>query len=118
MTEREFLIKFSDWFLVTKLERKGREDNFFVDDFLEEHHKEYFEVEFVKKDIEEIRNIYNDAMRTGNYEKGKELPDPKPSEPEKPLEFKGVPIKFDDVVKEEMDKLKPTITDILNKKIK
>ena len=37
---------------------------------------------------------------------------------EEPLTFKGVPIKFDDVVKEEMDKLKPTITDILNKNIK
>lgn len=81
-----------------------------IDDFLEYHHKEYFEVEFVKIEdeeiyakrippveftLEQIRDTYNEVMKTIKYEKGKELPDPRPSEPEPPLEFKGVPIVWD-----------------------
>jgi hypothetical protein len=80
MTEKDFLDNFIDFSL-----RNGYGSAYnqreIVDKFLETFHKEYFEVEFVKKDIEEIRKIYNDVMKNE----------------EKPLEFKGVPIVWDKV---------------------
>lgn len=48
MNEKEFLIKFSDWLLKTKLEKKGRDENYYIDEFLEYHHKEYLPTYFCK----------------------------------------------------------------------
>src|SRR5688572_24578743 len=80
MTEKEFLESF-----IEHAEAMGylsdQDIGKFIDSFLAYVHKEYFEVEFVKKDIEDVRKMYNDVMKNE----------------EKPLEFKGVPIVWDKV---------------------
>ena len=60
MTEKEFLIKFIKTFAPNPEEHPSGQDTYineYADNFLEYHHKEYFEVEFVKKTPEEILDM-------------------------------------------------------------
>lgn len=50
MNEKEFLIKFINDFKNSNLYAT---DESFIDYFLEEHHKEYYEVEFIEKEKSE-----------------------------------------------------------------
>jgi hypothetical protein len=52
MTEKDFLIEFIDFYFsnLPGYEGVSKHDKGDIDEFLTEHHKEYYEVEFVTKD--------------------------------------------------------------------
>lgn len=56
MTEKEFIIDFLEHAeAMGHLGDTKEQMNTFIDSWLEYFHKEYFEVEFIKKEIEEIK---------------------------------------------------------------
>lgn len=50
MTEKEFLIKFLEHYFSSLREVVNKSDKEEIDDFLEQHHQTYYEVEFIRKD--------------------------------------------------------------------
>lgn len=69
MTEKEFLISFIEHAeAIGKLSEYNNLTDEFIDRWLEYVHKEYFEVEFVKKDIEEIKQLYGQHARDNTEE--------------------------------------------------